>query len=160
MGAAAPKTKPEMQADPLVEELETLMAELDILATRQDGLAGLVKARKSRAQAILNELGKRSVKNDHGTCFFTPKRSFTTDAEKATKLPKKVLVQGFKASGPLVDACAKRGVDLKGAVTIGVYETFTYSRPRGKQAEAFRKEAVTRSMQEAEEKMSEIMENI
>lgn len=159
MGAAAPKTK-EMQADPLEEELGKLMAELDILATRQDGLSELVKARKSRAQAILNELGKRSIKTDHGTCFFTPKRSFTTDQEKAAKLPKKVLVQGFKASGPLVDACAKKGVDLKGAVTIGVYETFTYSRPRGKQAEAFRKEAVTRSMQEAEEKMAEIMENI
>lgn len=142
------------------DELAQLMAEMEIISTRQDSLERLLKARRDRAQAILNELGKRSIKDDHGTCFFTPKRTFETDQEKAAKLPKKVLVQGFNATASLVDACAKKGIDLKGSVTIGVYETFTYARPRGKKAEAFRKEAVARSMQEAEEKIAEIMENI
>lgn len=143
-----------------VDDVEALMCELEVLGQRADALEEMIKARKTRLQAVLNERGLRSAENEYGSCYFSPKRTFEVVPEKVKSLPKKVLLEGFKPSAKLVDACAASGVDLKGAVTIGVYECFSYSPPKGKAAAALRKQAITRSMQEAEEKMAEIMERL
>lgn len=158
MGQAAKKRVKEPLT--LEEEREKVMRELEILGNRADAISKMAEVRKKRLKELMNQLGHRNNTNDYGQCFFQAKRTVSVNHALAKKLPKKILLEGFKPTVAMVDACAKKGTDLKGAVTVGAYESFTYSRPKGKEAEARRKEAIARSMQEAEEKVSAIMERI
>jgi hypothetical protein len=157
MGEAAARA----EAPAGAAEKVKLMKELNILTDRRDAIEAMIKARKTRLKGLMNDAGERCSESEWGTAAFKPKRSFTVEApEKLSKFKKSVLIEGFKPSAKLVDALAKRGTSIKGIITVGVNETFEYSRPKGKEAEARRKEAVARSMQEAEAKVAEILERI
>jgi len=143
------------------EEKAKLLKELAVLTDRKDAIEEMIKARKVRLKTLMNEDGERTLEGEWGAAAFKPKRAFSIEDRAALKKFKKdVLIEGFKPTAKLVDALGKRGISVKGVITIGVNETFEYSRPRGKEAQARRKEAIARSMQEAEEKVAEIVERI
>jgi len=156
------KKKPATDNDPRTVELEELLREHSVIASRIDALEDMKGQRRNRILLLMRELGRSKFSHKgSGAISFQVKRSFrVVDHERLAELfPPSQLAALAKVTADVYDAAIAEDIALDEAVTVGKSETMTVSRPRDKKSKALRSQVIDESKRQAEARIMILRES-